>query len=47
MKSWDITSDGSVDISLGHVVENPLVNGIEIVNRDLLPGPRSRWRPRS
>lgn len=34
MKSYDITSDGNVDIDFGHVVENPLVNGIEIVNLD-------------
>lgn len=45
MKSWDITSDGSVDISFGHVVENPLVNGIEIVDRDLLPGPQPAATP--
>ena len=30
MRSFDITSDGNVDIDLGHVVENPLINGIEI-----------------
>lgn len=35
MRSDDIVSDGSVDISFGHVVENPLVNGIEIVRTDL------------
>ncbi len=31
MKSFSVVSDGSVDISFRHVVENPLVNGIEIV----------------
>ncbi|MDQ2781983.1 MAG: PKD domain-containing protein [Actinomycetota bacterium] len=31
MKSFDITSDGLVNIDFGHVAENPLVNGIEIV----------------
>ncbi|MGH3360412.1 MAG: malectin domain-containing carbohydrate-binding protein, partial [Nocardioidaceae bacterium] len=39
MKSFNVTSDGNVDIDFGHVLENPLVNGIEIVNRDLPPGP--------
>lgn len=34
VESFNITSDGSVDISFGHVVENPLVNGIEIIDRD-------------
>ncbi|OLT16609.1 hypothetical protein BJF80_04410 [Serinicoccus sp. CUA-874] len=33
MKSFDITSDGTVDIVFGHVTENPLINGIEIVRR--------------
>ena len=37
MKSWDITSDGAVDILFSHVVENPLVNGIEIIDRDATP----------
>jgi hypothetical protein len=40
MKSWNVTSDGAVDIEFGHVVENPLVNGIEVVDRNLLPGPQ-------
>jgi hypothetical protein len=31
MRSFDITSDGNVDIDLKNVVENPLINGIEIV----------------
>lgn len=37
MRSFDITSDGNVDIDFEHVVENPLINGIEIVRRDLPP----------
>jgi PKD repeat protein len=31
MESFDITSDGSVDLGFLHVTENPLVDGIEIV----------------
>ncbi|GHJ48338.1 hypothetical protein Cs7R123_56800 [Catellatospora sp. TT07R-123] len=31
MRSFTVTSDGSIDIDFGHVVENPLINGIEIV----------------
>ena len=31
MRAFTIVSDGSVDIDLGHVVENPLIDGIEIV----------------
>jgi PKD repeat protein len=38
MKSFDITSDGNVDIDFGHVVENPLINGIEIIDNDAPPG---------
>ena len=30
MKNFNVTSDGNVNIDLSHVVENPLVNGIEI-----------------
>ena len=30
-KTFDITSDGDVDIDLTHETENPLINGIEIV----------------
>ena len=37
MRSFEITSDGNVDIDFAHVVENPLVNAIEIVRRDLPP----------
>ena len=34
MKQFNVISDGNVDIDFGHVVENPLVNAIEIVNND-------------
>jgi Malectin domain/Domain of unknown function (DUF5122) beta-propeller len=39
MKSYNITSDGTVNIDFTHVVENPLINGIEIVDRDAPPMP--------
>ncbi len=39
MKAFDITSDGHVNIDFGHVTENPLIDAIEIVNRDVAPGP--------
>src|SRR3954466_11214361 len=40
MKSYDIVSDGNVDIDFSHVVENPLVNGIEIIDNSIpAPGP--------
>ena len=38
MKSFNVTSDGDINISLTHVTENPLINGIEIINKDL-PAP--------
>ena len=38
MKSFDTTSDGSVDLTWLHHVENPLVNGIEIINDDVPAG---------
>jgi hypothetical protein len=41
MLSYNITSDGSVDISFGHVVENPLINGIEIIDTDVPAGTAS------
>ena len=34
MKSFDVVSDGTVNIDFTHVVENPLINAIEIVDRD-------------
>ena len=37
MKSFDIVSDGVVDITFGHVVENPLVNGIELIAPNGVP----------
>lgn len=37
MRSFDIASDGNVDLDFTHVLENPLVNAIEIVRRDLPP----------
>lgn len=40
MKSFNITSDGTVNIDFSHVVENPLINGIEIVDRDAPPMPQ-------
>ncbi|MEO8424689.1 MAG: malectin domain-containing carbohydrate-binding protein [Actinomycetota bacterium] len=40
MRSFNITSDGTVNIDFGHIVENPLINAIEIVNPALLPGPQ-------
>ncbi|MGA8247953.1 MAG: PKD domain-containing protein [Nocardioides sp.] len=38
MKSFDVTSDGDINISLTHVTENPLIDGIEIINKDV-PAP--------
>jgi hypothetical protein len=35
MKSFDVTSDGHVNIDFSHVVENPLLNGIEIIDNDV------------
>jgi len=37
MKSFDVTSDGEVNIDFKHEVENPLVNAIEIVRTDEAP----------
>ena len=37
MRSFPVTSDGTVDVVLGHEVENPLLNGIEIVRTDVAP----------
>lgn len=39
MKSYSITSDGTVDIAFGHVTENPLIDGIEIVKDGAAPPP--------
>ncbi len=35
MKTFDVTSDGDVNIDFSHVAENPLVNGIEIIDNDV------------
>lgn len=40
MRSFNVTSDGTVNIDLGHITENPLINAIEIVNPALLPRPQ-------
>ncbi len=37
MRSFSVTSDGNVDIDLRNVVENPLVNGIEIIDNTVTP----------
>jgi PKD repeat protein len=39
MRSFSVTSDGSVNIDFSHVTENPLINGIEIVRTDVTPSP--------
>lgn len=39
MRSFSVTSDGSIDLSWGHEVENPLVNGIEILDASATPPP--------
>ena len=39
MREFSIVSDGNVDIDFGHVVENPLINGIEIVSGTAGPPP--------
>ncbi len=36
--TFDLVSDGAVDIVLRHVVENPLINGIEIVQTGVAGG---------
>jgi hypothetical protein len=40
MKAFNVTSDGNVDIDFSHVIENPLINGIEIIRTDV-PAPTS------
>jgi hypothetical protein len=34
MKRFTVTSDGTVDVDFGHVTENPIVAGVEIVSAD-------------
>ena len=38
MEDFDVISDGTITIDFGHVVENPLINGIEIVLTGSQPG---------
>ncbi|MEJ5946298.1 PKD domain-containing protein [Pseudokineococcus basanitobsidens] len=38
VRSRSVVSDGSVDIDFGHVVENPLVNAIEIIDPSVSTG---------
>ncbi len=42
MRAFTVTSDGNVDIDLTHVVENPLVNGIEIIDNSVPTPPPAR-----
>lgn len=37
MRAFPVTSDGNVDIDLTHLVENPLINGIEVIRTDMAP----------
>ena len=39
MKDWVVTSPGQITIQFSHVVENPLINGIEIVKTGQRPPP--------
>ena len=39
MKTFTVTSDGNLNIDFSHVTENPLLNGIEIINTDIPPSP--------
>lgn len=39
MRSFVVTSDGIVDVDLRNVVENPLINGIEILDNGVPVGP--------
>jgi PKD repeat protein len=39
MRAFDLVSDGSIDVLFRHQVENPLINGIEIIRTDITPGP--------
>ncbi|MBO0863530.1 MAG: PKD domain-containing protein [Mycobacterium sp.] len=38
MKEFDVTSPGTITISFTHETENPLINGIELINLDAPPG---------
>lgn len=37
MKEFSLTSDGTISVRLTHGVENPLINGIEVIRTDLPP----------
>ncbi|MDN5768812.1 MAG: PKD domain-containing protein [Humibacillus sp.] len=37
MRDWSVVSDGEINIDLTHEVENPLIDGIEIVQTDPTP----------
>ncbi len=37
MRAFQVTSDGNVDIDFRHVVENPLINGIEVLDNSITP----------
>lgn len=37
MKSFDLTSDGNIDLDFGRVTNNPLVNAVELVDSDATP----------
>lgn len=37
MRAFDITSDGSVNIGLIHQIENPIIDGIELIDLDATP----------
>ena len=48
MRAWTVTSDGSINIDFAHIVENPLINGIEIIKPSSGPPPpagelQRRW----
>jgi hypothetical protein len=38
MRSFTVTSDGTIDVDFAHVTENPLVNAVEIVKAGPPPG---------
>jgi hypothetical protein len=38
MRSFNVTSDGSIDVLFTHVVNNPIVSAIEIIDPNIPPG---------
>ena len=36
VRSFNVTSDGTIDIDFGHVVENPNIMGIEIIDKNVI-----------